>query len=478
MLQVEESDYGERMNKLIKGSLAVAGGAVATEVLRRAVRYEPQPKYAPWERVPYTEFTNRVLIVGGGFAGYTVAKTLGDLTEDRDDVGVMVINKENFFTYWPMVAGIISSDVETKNVAQPLRRALIQFGASFRRAELEDLDLERKIVTASGGLEFPYDHLVLALGADPAFFGIPGVEEHCISMKSLVDAEHIRNRLIERYEEATLAREEASETNGEEIPESKLTFVVIGGGSTGVEIASELHALAHKTLAPDYPNIDPSRVRIILVDSNEEILKELDPALQRAARRHLEELQIEVINEVRAKEVTANCVILDDDREIEAENVVWTAGNRASAKVEDLDLPQQGEKGVETDSYMRVPDRENVWAIGDCAANVDKDEEPVPPNAQAAVQEGEALAKNILATIDGEELTPFEYKPMGQLVELGSQFAVNDIMGVKFKGLPAALFWRAAYLFKLESPENRARIAADWFLDLFFHPTVTQIRGR
>jgi NADH dehydrogenase len=147
--------------------------------------------------------------------------------------------------------------------------------------------------------------------------------------------------------------------------------------------------------------------------------------------------------------------------------------------VEDLDIPQQGEKGVETDEYMRVPGRENVWAIGDCAANVDKDGEAVPPNAQAAVQEGEALAKNILAIIDGsEELTPFEYKPMGQLVELGSQFAVNEVMGVKFKGLPAALFWRAAYLFKLESPENRARIAADWFLDLFFHPSVTQIRGR
>ena len=145
-----------------------------------------------------------------------------------------------------------------------------------------------------------------------------------------------------------------------------------------------------------------------------------------------------------------------------------------------VDLPLQGEKGVETDAYMRVPDRENVWGIGDCAANVDKDGEPVPPNAQAAVQEGEALAKNILAAIDGkeDELTPFEYKPMGQLVELGSQFAVNEVMGVKFRGLPASLFWRATYLFKLESPENRARIAADWFLDLFFHPSVTQIRGR
>jgi NADH:ubiquinone reductase (H+-translocating) len=469
------------MNKLLKGSFTVVCGAVAVEAVRRLVNSKPQPKYDPWERSPYKEFSNRVLVVGGGFAGYTVAKTLGELTGDRDDVGVMVIDRENFFTYWPMVAGIISSDVETKNVAQPLRRALIQFGASFRRAELESVDFEHKVLKASGGLEFPYDHLVLALGADPAFFGIPGVEEHSISMKGLTDAERIRNRVIERFEEVTLARDEASETDSDdEIPESKLTFVVIGGGSTGVEIASELHALAHKTLAPDYPNIDLNRVKIVLVDSNEEVLKELDPALRRAARRHLEELEIKVINEVRAEEVTADKVILDDGEEIETENVVWTAGNRASVKTEDLDLQLQGEKGIETDEYMRVSGPENVWAIGDCAANVDKDGEPVPPNAQAAVQEGETLAKNILAVIDGreEELEPFDYKPMGQLVELGSQFAVNDVMGVKFRGLPAALFWRAAYLFKLESPENRARIAADWFLDLFFHPSVTQIRGR
>jgi NADH:ubiquinone reductase (H+-translocating) len=467
------------MNKLLKAGLAAGCGAVAAEVLRRLVYSGPQPKYEPWERSPYREFSNRVLVVGGGFAGYTVAKTLGELTKERDDVGVMVISKENFFTYWPMVAGIISSDVETKNVAQPLRRALIQFGASFRRAELEDIDFEQKVVKAKGGLEFPYDHLVLALGADPAFFGIPGVEEHSISMKGLTDAESIRNRMIERFEEATLARDEAPGSARDDFPESKLTFVVIGGGSTGVEIASELHSLAHKTLAPDYPNIDLNRIRIVLVDSNEEVLKELDEALRRAARRHLEELEIEVINNVRAQEVTAERVILDDGQEIETENVIWTAGNRSSVKLEDLDLPLKGEKGVETDPCMRVPGRQNVWAIGDCAANVDKDGEPIPPNAQAAVQEGEALARNILAAIDGsDELAPFEYQPVGQLVELGSRFAVNEVMGVKFSGLEAALFWRATYLFKLESPENRARIAADWFLDLFFHPSVTQIRGR
>jgi NADH dehydrogenase len=465
------------MNKLLKTGLAVGCGAVATEALRRIVYYEPEPKYYPWERPPYTEFPNKVLIVGGGFAGFTVAKTLGELVEDRDDVGVMVINKENFFTYWPMVAGIISSDVETKNVAQPLRRALIQYGISFRRAELEDVDFERKVVKSISGLEFPYDHLVLALGADPAFFGIPGVDEHSISMKTLTDAERIRNRVIERFEEIVLARDEEEELSDEDL-RRKLTFVVVGGNATGVEIAAELHSLAHKTLAPDYPNINLKHVRIVLVDANEEILKELPPSLQRSARLHLENLEIEVINNARAQEVAADRVVLDDGQEIEAENVIWTAGNRASAKLEDLDLPLQGEQGVETDEYMRVPGLENVWAIGDCAANVDKDGEPVPPNAQAAVQEGKTLAKNILAVIDGEELTHFEYEPSGQLVELGSQFAVNEVKGVRFRGLPAALFWRATYLFKLESPENRARIAADWFLDLFFHPSVTQIRGR
>jgi NADH dehydrogenase len=465
------------MNKVLKRSLIVAGGAVAAGALWRITHAEPQPKYYPWERPPYTEFPNKVLIVGGGFAGFTVAKTLGELVEDRDDVGVMLINKENFFTYWPMVAGIISSDVETKNVAQPLRRALIQHGISFRRAELEDVDHERKVVKSIGGLEFPYDHLVLALGADPAFFGIPGVDEHSISMKGLTDAERIRNRVIERFEEIILSRDEDTELSDEDL-RRKLTFVVVGGNATGVEIAAELHSLAHKTLAPDYPNINLKHVRIVLVDANEEILNELPPSLQRSARLHLENLEIEVINNVRAQEVTADRVILDDGQEIEAENVIWTAGNRASAKLEDLDLPLQGEKGVETDEYMRVPGPANVWAIGDCAANVDNDGEPVPPNAQAAVQEGKTLARNILAAIDGRELAPLEYEPSGQLVELGSQFAVNEVKGMRFRGLPAALFWRATYLFKLESPENRARIAADWFLDLFFHPSVTQIRGR
>jgi NADH dehydrogenase len=183
-----------------------------------------------------------------------------------------------------------------------------------------------------------------------------------------------------------------------------------------------------------------------------------------------------VINDVKAKEVRADSVLLSDGREIAAENVIWTAGARASSKLDELPFPHDERKGLATDRFMRVEGHENVWGIGDCAATVDEEGAAVPPNAQAAVQEGETVARNILAVIDGEEPEPFRYRSLGELVELGSEFAVNEVMGFKFSGQFAALFWRLTYLYKLESPQSRARIAADWLLDLFYDPTVTQIR--
>lgn len=462
------------MNKLLKGGLAIGGVALAVEGLRWMV--ESGPRYEPWERPPYREFPNKVLVLGGGFGGYSAAKKLCKMTRDRDDVGVMVISKENYFTFWPMLAGVISGDMDTTNVAQPLRRGLVQYGASFRRANIETIDFEKRVVNLVGTTtgyeqEVPYDHLIMALGGEPAYFGIPGVEEHCISMKGIGTAERIRNRVIERYEQVALRRGQ--------VPDSKLTFVVIGGGATGVETASELHSLIHRILTPDYPNIDPRRVRIVLVDRNKEILKELDPALRRTARKKLADFQIEVMNNVKAKEITADKVILENGNEIEAENVIWTAGARSSVKLEDFEeLPSDERKGLEVDAYCRVEGYDNVWGIGDCAANIDSEGNPIPPNAQAATQGGEVVAKNVLAAINGKNLEPFDYKSLGQLVEMGSQFAVNEVMGVKFSGFIASLFWRATYLFKTESPQSRARIAADWFLDLFFRPAVTQIRGQ
>ena len=461
------------MNAWVKGGLALGGLVVGLGTLRRALN--PPPRYAPWEKPPYEDFDKKVMVLGGGFGGYTAAKDLCELIEDRDDVGVLVLAKNNFFTFWPMVPGIVSSDIDARNVAQPLRRALITAGASFRRAEGKKLDLERKVVAADGGIEFPYDHVVISLGGLPNFFGIPGVEEHSLTMRGVEDAERIRNRVIERFEEVSLIRGE--------VPESKLTFVVIGGGATGVEVASEIHTLVHESLAPDYPNIDPHRVRIVLLEALPNILPELDPALRKAARARMVNQRIEVRTKAMAEEITENCVKLKGGNNIWSENVIWTAGNRPNLGIEAEGLPVDERTGIKVDEYLRVEGYQDLWAIGDCAAVQDvregQDGKIVPPTAQAAVQQGHVVARNVLKTIDGREddLEEFEYRPLGQLVELGSDFAVNEVMGVRFTGLLAAIFWRMAYLVRLNSPQSKVRVAADWIVGLFLRPAVTQIRG-
>jgi NADH dehydrogenase len=460
------------MNGWVKGGLALGGLVVGLGAIRRALN--PTPRYAPWEKPPYSEFEKKVLIVGGGFGGYTAATDLCGLVEDREDVGVLVLAKNNFFTFWPMVPGIVSSDIDARNVAQPLRRALIMAGASFRRAEIKRVDHERKVVQADGELEFPYDHLVISVGGLPNFFGIPGVEEHSLQMRGVADAERIRNRVIERFEEVSL-------TPGE-IPQSKLTFVVIGAGATGVETAAEIHTLVHENLAPDYPNIDPHRVRIYLIEGLPNILPELDPALRRAAHARMVNQRIEVMTNTLAEEITADCVKLRSGVTIPSENVIWTAGNRPNLNIELGDVPVDQRTGIKVDKYLRVEGYRDIWSIGDCAAVVDirqEDGKMVPPTAQAAIQQGHVVARNILATIDGreDELKEFEYRPLGQLVEIGSNFAVNEVMGVRFTGLAAAVFWRMAYLVRLNSPQSKARVAADWIVGLFLRPAVTQIRG-
>src|SRR5215204_3803161 len=439
-LQVREAgrcETGGSLDQLARTSLVVGATVAAVSVLRRAMK--PRPGHAPSEKPTYGALPNRVLVVGGGFAGYMAAKTLCELTEDRDDVGVLVISKENYFAFWPMVPGIIGSEVDIGNVAQPLRRSLVEAGASFRRADLRGVDFERKIVIADGGKEFPYDHLILALGSQPNFFGVPGIMEHCLALSGLADALRIRNQIIERFEEVTL--------DPGEFQDPRLTFVVIGGGATGVETAAEIHALVHEALAPDFPDIDIDEVRIFVIEAGQEILGELDPALRRAASMELAARGIKVITGVRAMEAMVDRVKLDDGREIRTENVVWTAGVRPNAKLKDLDLPLTEHDGVVVDERLHVTSRPGVWAIGDSAAILQGGGRVAPPTAQAAVQEGRVAARNVLAAIDEEdELEEFEYRHLGQLVELGSRFAVNDIMGVRFSGFSAALFWRAVYL--------------------------------
>src|SRR3712207_5335672 len=308
-----------------------------------------------------------------------------------------------------------------------------------------------------------------------AFFFFSSRRRHTIYWRDWSSDVCSSDLVIERFEEVSLIRGE--------VPESKLTFVVIGGGATGVEVASEIHTLVHENLAPDYPNIDPHRVRIILLEALPNILPELDPALRKAARARMVNQRIEVRTNAIAEEITEDCVRLKGGNNISTENVIWTAGNRPNLGIEADGLPMDQRTGIKVDEYLRVEGYQNIWAIGDCASVRDirerEDGKLVPPTAQAAVQQGHVVAKNVLKTIDGrdDELESFEYRPLGQLVELGSDFAVNEVMGVRFTGLLAAIFWRMAYLVRLNSPQSKVHVAADWIVGLFLRPAVTQIRG-
>lgn len=453
------------MKRQTKGAVFAAGFLVAVSVLRRAFR--SKPRYEPWEKPEFHEFYNKILILGGGFAGYNAAKKLCELIREREDVGVMLVARDNYLTFWPMVPGVVAGEVDIKNIAQPLRRRLIHMGASFRRAQVEKVDLKNQVVTA-GGTRFAYDHLVLALGAQPSYFGIPGVEKHAINMRGIPDAVEVRNRVIERFEEAALQYGD--------VPDPKLTFVVIGAGATGVETAAQLHVLIHEVLGPEYPNVASKAFRIYLLDALPHILPELDPGLRRVARGQLAARDVEVVTNALAEEVTASGVKLKDGRHIGSENVIWTAGARPHEKLEEIGVPLiEKTNGAKVDECLRVEGYDNVWAIGDNATIPDGDGGFVPPNAQAAVKEGQTLAKNVLAAIDGGELEQFQFKSQGQLIDLGSQFAVNDVFGVKFSGWVASIFWRTAYLVRLESPQTKVRQAFDWLLGIFANPTVAQI---
>ena len=167
------------MGKLSKGGFVLGALGVGYVALKRVLN--PPPRYAASAKPRYTDFDNRVLVVGGGFGGYTAAKKVCDLVKNREDIGILMVSRENFFTFWPMVAGIVASEMDTRNVAQPLRRSLTQAGAAFRRAEITKVDPEKKVVVSGEGIEFPYDQLILSVGAQPNYFGIPGVEEHAFA---------------------------------------------------------------------------------------------------------------------------------------------------------------------------------------------------------------------------------------------------------------------------------------------------------
>jgi NADH:quinone reductase (non-electrogenic) len=444
------------MKTKIVGAGLIAGAAwVAYNRLR-----EPVPL-----KSTYADAPTQILIVGGGFGGLAAARELARTFSASHDVGVALLDRVNYTTFWPLVPSVIPSDVEVRHLAHSIRRILRPLGVAFFQEEVTGVDFEAREVRTNEGA-FSYDHLILSPGSRTAFFGTPGAEENGLDIKGVRDALRVRNHIIDRFEEAERLR---GDHDG-----GLLTFVFVGGGPTGVEAAADTHDLIFDVLKDDYPNVDFQQVRIVLVNAGDHILEGIEPSLSHAAIRRLASQRIEVLNDTKVKEVQPHAVVLSDGRTIRTRTTVWAAGIDPASLVEDLDAQKDRRGRFLVDRYLRVKGRPGVYAVGDCTS-IDYDGPPVPALAQAAEQEGKRAALNLAAEIKGEALVPFGYRSLGQLVDLGEGSALVDILGTKVSGRIGALIWKGVYLYELGYNLNRAQVLADWTFDLFASPDTSKL---
>jgi len=425
-------------------------------------------------KVPKIEQRKRVLILGGGFAGLYTALVLEKKLAHDPGVEVTLVNRENFFLFTPMLHEIAASDLDITNIVIATRQLLHH--TQFIEGNVEAIDLENKRVVISHGLdpssshELPYDYLVLALGSVTNFFNTPGVAERALTMKSLGDAIILRNRMIECLEEADLERSVGDSR------ESLLTFVVAGGGFSGVETCAAMNDFLRESVK-FYPNLTEDLIRVVLVHPRALILPELGPKLGAYAQKKLPERWVEILVNTKVKGMTDEGVELTDGTTIKANTLVWTAGTSPNPVL--ASLPCRMEHGrLLVNEFLEVPDWEGVWALGDCAMIPDPHTEGsyYPPTAQHALREGRVAAKNVMAAIRGGPQKPFIFSTIGQLAAIGRRTGVAKILGVKFSGFVAWFLWRTVYLSKLPRFEKKLRVMFDWTLDLIFSKDLVQFQ--
>jgi NADH dehydrogenase len=423
----------------------------------------------------------RIVILGGGFAGVSTAQELAKrlrrenrLARGPRDRGVSItlINRENYFVFQPLLADIISGAIETTHVVVPLRRMLR--GVAIEVGYVEDIEPAHRYVAVrrrESGREFrvDYDALVVALGSVTDFRAVPGMAEHAVGVRTLGDAFYLRNRALSMLEEA------ASESDADRL-DGLLTFVIVGGGSTGVEVAAELEDLL-RTAQRTFTSLP--RPRVVLVHSRPYVLPEFGERLGRYATKKLVQAGVRVVLGRRLTRVEPDRVELDDGSVIRTSTVVSTVGNAPNPILALMEAPLDARGWITPDATFAVPGLDRVWALGDVASIVDpRTSRPMPATAQHAVREGPHAARNILAVLAGQPPTPFDYSQQGMLVSLGRFRGVGEIWGIKVSGFLAWFLWRGYYLLRLPSLERRLRVAIDWTLELFLGHDVIGINMR
>jgi NADH dehydrogenase len=410
----------------------------------------------------------RILVLGGGFGGVHTAMELEKRLPSNSNTQITLVSQTNFFLFTPMLHEVAASDLDITHIVSPLRTLLKR--THILIGDVDAIDLAARRVRVRHGRErhvhtLEYDQIVIALGSITNFYGLPGLERHALTMKSLGDAIELRNRVIATLEEAD--NECASGDDG------LLTFVVAGGGFAGVETIAAVNDFVRESLS-FYRGIDPARVRMVLVHAGPVLLPELGPELGGYAQNKLGERGVEIHINAKVRDVDAARVLLSDGTHIQARLVVWTAGTSPHPLLHEL--PCALDRGrIHVDETLRVPGFPGVWALGDCAVVPDRRTGGThPPTAQHALREARTAARNIVATLGGAPCVPFAFRTVGQLAAIGRRTGVARIFGFNFSGFFAWWLWRTIYLGKLPRLEKKVRVAIDWTLDLIFTKDFVQ----
>jgi NADH dehydrogenase len=411
----------------------------------------------------------RVIIVGGGFGGVTLAQHLE--RKLTSDVEIVLISSENHFVFTPMLAEVVGRSISPLHMSVAGRQMVRR--TRWLTAEVTDIDLQAHVVRYAGEggetASLTYDHLVLACGSVVNMSMMPGLAAYAYPMKTLGDATHLSNELISRFEDAAVETDTARR-------QRLLNIVVVGGGFTGVEVAGAITEVAEHALR-FYPALRGERAHIILLQHGNLLIPELNaPSLSNFARTKLHEAGVDVRLDCGAKEITAAGVRLKSGELIEAATVVSTIGTSTNPLIERLGLPLQRGRLV-TNPDMTVTGASNVWALGDCAMIPNAiDQRPSPTTAQFAERQAKQLAANLLRTFKGEPTRPFSFKGLGMLASLGNRSAVAEVFGLHISGFIAWVMWRAIYLSKLPSLARKVEVLVDWTWSALFSPNIVQLK--
>ncbi len=406
-----------------------------------------------------------VVIVGAGFGGLRAARALR-----RVPVQVILLDRNNYHLFQPLLYQVATAGLEPEQIAKPVRAILRgQRNFDFRMVEVTGADFAARRLETNGG-PVSYDHLILALGGETNFFGLDSVARHGLGLKDVDEAVAIRNHVLTCFEHAMLESDP-------ERRRARLTFVIVGGGPTGVEMAGALSELIRLVLVKDYPRLNIKDVRILLLEATDRLLPALPERLREAAGKTLWRKYVEVRFGATVADFDGRQARLKSGEIIPAQTVIWAAGVRASSLNATLGLPAARQGRILVEPTLQVTGHPEVFIIGD-AAYREQDGEPLPMVAPVAIQMGQSVARNIMRQLHGQPLEPFHYRDQGTLATIGRNAAVAHVFGLNWTGFPAWVMWLVVHIIQLIGFRNRLFVLLNWAWDYFFYERAARLITR